>query len=143
MEFKASNNVVRLPAELGLEAEFEVSSSLGTSEWKDAGRQYDAVTCMFALHYFFASERSLKQMLHNVSINLKPGGPPDLVQVVWPTALVEMIHCASRSSCMSAVHMQPVCALDYGCRQHHQQIVIALESNRLLSAANALKSSGS
>ena len=75
VEFRTSNNVVRLPAELGLEAEFEVSSSLGTAEWKDAGRQYDAVTCMFALHYFFASERSLKQMLHNVSINLKPGSP--------------------------------------------------------------------
>eukprot|EP00889_Picochlorum_renovo_P000299 jgi/Picre1/27329/NNA_000298.t1 len=29
---------------------------------------------MFALHYFFVSEKALKQFLHNVAINLKPGG---------------------------------------------------------------------
>lgn len=58
----------------GLRAEFEVSSQLGVSEWRDPeGRLYDNVTCMFALHYFFASELALKQMMHNVSVNLKPG----------------------------------------------------------------------
>lgn len=29
---------------------------------------------MFALHYFFVTEKALKQFFHNVSINLKPGG---------------------------------------------------------------------
>jgi len=53
--------------------EFHDSHTLGVQEFKDE-RQYDAVTCMFALHYFFVSEKALKQFLHNVSINLKPGG---------------------------------------------------------------------
>lgn len=58
----------------GLRAKFEVSSQLGVSEWRDPeGQLYDNVTCMFALHYFFASELALKQMMHNVSVNLKPG----------------------------------------------------------------------
>ncbi len=72
-----------------MDAEFEVSSQLGTAEWRDGGRQYDAVTCMFALHYFFASERSLQQMLHNVAINLKPGAPPppSPLPPLWPSRL--------------------------------------------------------
>ncbi len=55
-----------------LQAEFEVFSELGQAEWSD-GRQYDVVTCMFAMHYFFACEHSLKVFLHNVALNLKPG----------------------------------------------------------------------
>ena len=38
-------------------------------------RQFDVVTCMFAIHYFFASEKSLDNLFHNVSINLKDGEP--------------------------------------------------------------------
>ena len=53
--------------------EFADSKFLGIKEVKEP-RQYDVVTCMFALHYFFVSEPALKQFLHNISINLKPGG---------------------------------------------------------------------
>jgi len=53
--------------------EFTDTPDLGIKEWKEP-REYDVVTCMFALHYFFVSESALKQFLHNVSINLRPGG---------------------------------------------------------------------
>ena len=53
--------------------EFMDTPALGIEEFRE-GTLYDAVTCMFALHYFFVSEKALKQFLHNVSINLKPGG---------------------------------------------------------------------
>lgn len=53
--------------------EFLDTPNLGLQEWKEA-QQYDVVTCMFALHYFFVSEAALKQFFHNVSINLKDGG---------------------------------------------------------------------
>lgn len=55
-----------------LEAEFVDSDQLGLSLWKEP-RQYDAVTCMFAIHYFFVTERALDNFLHNVAINLKDG----------------------------------------------------------------------
>lgn len=45
---------------------------LGQKPWLEE-RQYDAVTCMFAIHYFFASEAALKQFLQNVATNLKDG----------------------------------------------------------------------
>ena len=35
---------------------------------------FDAVTCMFALHYFFASEAALRHLLTTVAANLRPGG---------------------------------------------------------------------
>ncbi|KAG1676935.1 hypothetical protein FOA52_014811 [Chlamydomonas sp. UWO 241] len=54
-------------------AEFEVCDALGTAEWTD-GQEYDVVTCMFAMHYFFEEEEALKVFLHNVALNLKPGG---------------------------------------------------------------------
>ncbi|EIE26052.1 hypothetical protein COCSUDRAFT_61044 [Coccomyxa subellipsoidea C-169] len=56
-----------------LEAEFVDSDQLGLSLWREP-RQYDAVTCMFAIHYFFVTERALDTFLHNVAINLKDGG---------------------------------------------------------------------
>lgn len=56
-----------------LDYAFVDSPALGVEEWKEA-EPYDAVTCMFAIHYFFVSEQALKQFLHNVSINLKEGG---------------------------------------------------------------------
>lgn len=58
---------------VGTFCDFMDSSLLGIEEFKD-GTLYDAVTCMFALHYFFVSEKALRQFLHNVSINLKVGG---------------------------------------------------------------------
>ncbi|GAX73081.1 hypothetical protein CEUSTIGMA_g534.t1 [Chlamydomonas eustigma] len=56
-----------------LVAEFEPFAELGEKEWSD-GQMYDVVTCNFALHYFFETERNLKIFLHNVALNLKPGG---------------------------------------------------------------------
>jgi len=40
--------------------------------WREE-REFDAVTCMFALHYFFVSEQALRMLLANVARNLKPG----------------------------------------------------------------------
>ena len=37
-------------------------------------REFDVVTCMFALHYFFESEAVAHVFLENVSRHLKPGG---------------------------------------------------------------------
>lgn len=34
----------------------------------------DIVTCMFVIHYFFAQESGIKQLLNNISTYLKPGG---------------------------------------------------------------------
>ncbi|KAL4442986.1 hypothetical protein ABPG77_008477 [Micractinium sp. CCAP 211/92] len=56
-----------------LDYQFVDTPSLGLEEWREPA-QYDVVTCMFAIHYFFVSEAALKQFLHNVSINLKDGG---------------------------------------------------------------------
>jgi SAM-dependent methyltransferase len=75
------------------ECEFVQSDHLGDAEWRDGvlgggaegddpapahppqpQRQYDCVTCMFALHYFFEREQSLRRFLDNVALNLKPGG---------------------------------------------------------------------
>jgi SAM-dependent methyltransferase len=35
---------------------------------------FDAVSCMFAIHYFFENEEKLDGFLNNVSQNLKKGG---------------------------------------------------------------------
>ena len=63
---------------IGTVVEFVDSSVLGLEEFValdgDRREQFDAVTCMFALHYFFVSEKALKRFLRNVAINLKPGG---------------------------------------------------------------------
>ena len=45
---------------------------LGQKQWREE-LQYDAITCMFAIHYFFESEKAIKTFLHNVSINLREG----------------------------------------------------------------------
>ena len=58
---------------VGTVVEFVDSSILGVEEFREEAR-YDAVTCMFALHYFFVSLASAKRFLQNVSANLKPGG---------------------------------------------------------------------
>lgn len=39
-----------------------------------AGSQYDMCTCMFALHYFFGSERDAHTVLRTASASLRPGG---------------------------------------------------------------------
>lgn len=60
------------PISAGLVAEFDATENLGKKEVK-LDREFDAVTCMFAIHYFFASAQSLDCFLHNVAINLKEG----------------------------------------------------------------------
>jgi mRNA (guanine-N7-)-methyltransferase len=82
--------------------EFEVVATLGTAAWSadeqggsrgavagpsPSGRParpapppppptilFDAVTCMFAAHYFFSSEGAARRFLTNVAAHLKPGG---------------------------------------------------------------------
>lgn len=44
-----------------LRYEFVDSPKLGTEEWLEPA-QYDVVTCMFAIHYFFVAEKALKQV---------------------------------------------------------------------------------
>jgi len=41
--------------------EFLDTPNLGIADWKEA-QEYDVITCMFALHYFFVSEAALKQV---------------------------------------------------------------------------------
>ena len=53
-------------------AEFEACDELGEALWSD-GNEYNVVTCMFAMHYFFEGERKLKRFLANVAGALKPG----------------------------------------------------------------------
>ena len=48
------------------------SDQLGASEWREP-QQYDAITCMFAIHYFFVSQAALHRFMENVSLNLKDG----------------------------------------------------------------------
>jgi hypothetical protein len=43
-----------------LRYEFVDTPLLGTAEWREP-QQYDVVTCMFAVHYFFVTEQTLKQ----------------------------------------------------------------------------------
>ena len=64
-------------ADADIEAEFEDTPMLGQQEWKEP-IQYDAITCMFAIHYFFQSEKAIKTFLRNGSINLKEGKPGEL-----------------------------------------------------------------
>lgn len=57
----------------GLVAEFQVCDTLGSAPFA-APPPFDAVSCMFAAHYFFVSESAASTFLSNVSANLKPGG---------------------------------------------------------------------
>ena len=62
-----------------IEVDFRQSDDIGVTSPilfapDDAPASFDAVTCMFALHYFFASETALGHLLSTVAANLKPGG---------------------------------------------------------------------
>ena len=72
--------------------EFEQSSTLGTAEHPNKTGLFDAVTCMFALHYFFANEQTLKTFLHNVSINLKPGTHLSLPKTSFRCSIAAAAH---------------------------------------------------
>jgi mRNA-capping enzyme len=59
-------------------AEFHQSYDIGRRPLDFSGYQakppFDAITCMFALHYFFDKEETLRQVLADVAANLRPGG---------------------------------------------------------------------
>jgi hypothetical protein len=75
-----------------LRAEFEDSDQLGQGEWRE-GVPFDAVTCMFAIHYFFVSEQALDTFLHNVVLNLKDGAFPSVNAVTYThAAVVDLSH---------------------------------------------------
>lgn len=42
--------------------------------WSGTARQYDVVTCMFAMHYFFGSERDAHTLMRTAAAHLKDGG---------------------------------------------------------------------
>jgi mRNA (guanine-N7-)-methyltransferase len=69
--------------------DFHISSTLATKDWYF--KQYDVVSCMFALHYFCGSEQALEHILRNVSASLKPGGyfigaVPDGARILHPVS---------------------------------------------------------
>lgn len=56
--------------------EFEQSDHLGDAPLDDPSAPYDAVTLMFAMHYFFERPEMLRQLLANVAANLRVGELP-------------------------------------------------------------------
>ena len=54
-------------------AKFVCHDKLGQADFPPSTGQYDVVTCMFAIHYFFHTEATAHQFLRNVAHNLKPG----------------------------------------------------------------------
>lgn len=58
---------------LAMRCDFEQCEHLGDRDVPEL-EPFDAVTCMFALHYFFSSEATLATFLRNVAGSLKPGG---------------------------------------------------------------------
>lgn len=65
-----------------LVADFEASDKLGKEQLIET-RKYDAVTCMFAIHYFFVSRAAITIFLSNVANNLKDGGSFQPVPYVY------------------------------------------------------------
>jgi hypothetical protein len=63
-------------AGLALRADFTATDQLGEAEVLDPAAPFDAVTCMFAIHYFFQTESTCKRFLQNVALNLKDGTAP-------------------------------------------------------------------
>lgn len=63
----------RYNAAKGLKVDFLHTTDIGNKVWA-AGEPYDAVTCMFALHYFFHSEETARKAIEMAAANLKPGG---------------------------------------------------------------------
>lgn len=54
-------------------ADFVATTDIGQKVWKE-DKPFDAITCMFALHYFFASKESARKVIELVNANLKEGG---------------------------------------------------------------------
>ena len=89
-------------------AEFRVCDTLGSAPFA-APPPFDAMSCMFAAHYFFVSEAAASTFLANVAANLKPGGfffgtVPSGKRVMaaikaggrWPTLDTRMLKLAAR-----------------------------------------------
>lgn len=70
---KRYSEAIQKRPDIQLTAEFAATEDLGKRE-VNLGRQFDVVTCMFAIHYFFASKAAADNFFRNVSINLKQGG---------------------------------------------------------------------
>jgi SAM-dependent methyltransferase len=63
----------RFAAAKEMNVDFLHTTDIGNTVW-EAGEPYDAVTCMFALHYFFHSEETARKVIEMAARNLKPGG---------------------------------------------------------------------
>lgn len=70
---EAKRRYADMHSKQGLVCEFNPSDSLGEHPLPPA-KPFDVVTCMFALHYFFVSEKALQMFLSNVAKSLKTGG---------------------------------------------------------------------
>lgn len=55
-----------------LACDFEQCEHLGDRDMPEFD-PFDAVTCMFAIHYFFAAEATLATLLRNVAGSLREG----------------------------------------------------------------------
>lgn len=55
-------------------ADFIANGDIGDRVWEDEAGPYGAVTCMFALHYFFRSEESAMKAIAMAAKNLKRHG---------------------------------------------------------------------
>ncbi len=57
-----------------VDVQFECVSDFATTPYTTDFAPFDAVSCMFALHYFFESEDMLHMTIGNISNNLQKGG---------------------------------------------------------------------
>lgn len=59
------------------EAQFVVADAgkeLLSDKYEPRGREFDLVSCMFALHYQFSDEARARKMIQNITERLRPGG---------------------------------------------------------------------
>jgi mRNA (guanine-N7-)-methyltransferase len=63
-------------ASKSIKCDFDVVETLSTSVWTAArcNRPFDAVTCFFAIQYFFSGDGALHSLLGTVAANLRDGG---------------------------------------------------------------------
>lgn len=74
-EARARYTALSKAGDFATRVEFEASDRLGTVVYRDpTNREYDVVTCMFAMQYFYQNEAALNTILHSISSNLKEGG---------------------------------------------------------------------
>ncbi len=93
-----------------LDADFEQNEHLGDEEIQEE-QEFDAITCMFAIHYFFEQEGMIKTFLQNVANNLKPG------EVTAYASAMTMALSSRCSNCDSLIMPKHA-----GCSGSHQQV---------------------